>query len=192
MLLSKPFTLNYSIELYLQATETKTTKTFPWHQIKSQQNQLFISFILTILFNYIQCLLLIGENVIQKSREDQIIDYYNLGQNRNQLPHNRTLENLTTVVFKFIFTNKTSIYANKIKCVAARTLPVSEVARKRTCRQTNNSHEQYLPDKMTELGHSFVEISWAIRAFLSCPCLAATAEFAKFSSSFCFSSSRSL
>ena len=121
MLLSKPFTLNYSIELYLQATETKTTKTFPWHQIKSQQNQLFISFILTILFNYIQCLLLIGKTVIQKSREDQIIDYYNLGQNRNQLPHNRTLENLTSVVFKFIFPNKTSIYANKIKCVAART-----------------------------------------------------------------------
>ena len=142
MLLSKPFTLNYSIELYLQATETKTTKTFPWHQIKSQQNQLFISFILTILFNYVQGLSLIGKTVIQKvGKIRQIFDHYNLGKNRNQLPHNRTLENLTSAVFKFICTNKTSIYANKIKCVAARTLPVSEVARKRTCRQTNNSHE---------------------------------------------------
>ena len=29
-----------------------------------------------------------------------------LGQNRNQPPHNRTQENLTTAAFKFIFTNK--------------------------------------------------------------------------------------
>ena len=68
MLLSKPFTLNYSIEL----PESNTHKKHISMALEKKLAKLFISFILTILFNYIQGLLLIGKAVIQKmeSRED--------------------------------------------------------------------------------------------------------------------------
>ena len=53
MLLSKPFTLNYSIELYLQATETKKNKNISM-ALDKVLAKLVIYFILTILFTYIQ------------------------------------------------------------------------------------------------------------------------------------------